>query len=637
MDSMKRLIKESGIRDINNIAKRYKKAKIYFHQDLDGVTTALAMKNYLEQQGIEVVDAEIIQYGDKEFAIKKPEGEGEVMPVLVDFAHGKPMFVIHTDHHDTQAGAEETKATSFKASRSNVETISQSVSPKEIFPSEDLLLISIVDSANFAQFDITPEMVMNYLFRLDKDESLKKNKMMLGLVINKLLLSYKNKPRFLEDIVLTAKPSLLSILNTIKKISGEKGFASPEEMTKNKEAYVERQKENPSVQKIGRIITQYGLGSMTKPGAYDRYTPFRNNPDADFLVTGFPMGMVQASCNPFKKERALKGVDLGEIKDEVLEMFSSELLSQKITFGDIKKIAEMGANNESVGFTFKDMVALYGKAPSFKIEGGGKLYEILEDVSKKLYKKLSERQREVLDRVSVNGLDIIKANSGGHKCITNISGLSFLYRTKTKEKNEREEYQPILNYSGNNNFVNDIKNKLKKFGSLTDKQVDAALKQIEKETGIDQTPKKEKDVVNRKYTDLVKDIQNEFVKILNNKINNQETITESKKEKVTIESLFKKHISGKKLLSDKQWEAIMNKLDCIEDNRGQWDYPGKCTMINSKHITMKDVKYPVLGIDEKGHYEYMIPEKEYTFKGKKVFEIPYIGKYKSLIKKILDF
>lgn len=34
---MKRVIlKESGIRDINNIAKRYNKAKIYYHMDLDG-------------------------------------------------------------------------------------------------------------------------------------------------------------------------------------------------------------------------------------------------------------------------------------------------------------------------------------------------------------------------------------------------------------------------------------------------------------------------------------------------------------------------------------------------------------------------------------------------------------------------
>jgi soluble cytochrome b562 len=112
------LLKESGIRDINDIAKRYKKAKIYFHQDLDGVTTALAMKNYLEQYGIKTVDSEVIQYGAKEFAIKKPEGSGDVMPVLVDFAHGKPMFTIHTDHHDTQAGVEQGTATNFKASRS---------------------------------------------------------------------------------------------------------------------------------------------------------------------------------------------------------------------------------------------------------------------------------------------------------------------------------------------------------------------------------------------------------------------------------------------------------------------------------------------------------------------------------------
>jgi hypothetical protein len=137
------------------------------------------MKNYLEQHGIEVVDAEVIQYGDKEFAIKKPEGHGEVMPVLVDFAHGKPMFVIHTDHHDSQAGVESDTATNFKASRSNVETISQTVSPKEIFPSDDIMVISTVDSANFAVNKITPEMVMNYLFKIDKDSTLKRNKIMI--------------------------------------------------------------------------------------------------------------------------------------------------------------------------------------------------------------------------------------------------------------------------------------------------------------------------------------------------------------------------------------------------------------------------------------------------------------------------
>ena len=182
---IKRMITESGLRDINALADRYQKAKIYFHQDLDGVTTAIAMKEYLAQYGIKTVDCEVIQYGDKEWAIKKPEGSGDVMPVLVDFAHGKPMFEIHTDHHDTQAGVDDKTATNFKSSRSNVETISQSVSPKELFPSDDLLLISTVDSANFAAQDISVDEVINYLFKIDKNKSIQRNKMAMGFVCNK--------------------------------------------------------------------------------------------------------------------------------------------------------------------------------------------------------------------------------------------------------------------------------------------------------------------------------------------------------------------------------------------------------------------------------------------------------------------
>jgi len=516
------LLKESGIRGIRELAKRYPKAKIYFHQDLDGVTTALGMKHYLEQNGIKVVDAEIIQYGSKEFAIKKLDAEGDTMPVLVDFAHGKPMFKIHTDHHDTQAGAEETKATSFKASRSNVETISQTISPKEIFPSEDITLISTVDSANFVPYEITPEMIMNYLFKYDKNESLKRNKMMMGLVTNKLLLAYKNKPRFLEDIVLNANPSLLSILNNIRKQVEEKGYAKPEDMIQNQKAYIQKRKEDPSVKVYGSVITQYGIGSASKAGSYDRYTPFRNNPDADFLVTAFPMGMVQASCNPFKQDRALKGVNLGEIKDEVLQRFEQELKNQKITFGDLKRVSEFDAERESVGFTFKDMMAIYGDVPSFKMDGGSKLAEILNNISDRLYRNLSDKQKSLLDRVSVNGLDVIKANSGGHKCITNISGINFIYRNKKGKSNDEipQELQSIANYTGENNFVNDIKAKLLRFGSLSEKQAAAAMNQIKKEglpTEVEQTES------SKSYVDLVKEIQNEFVQILRGYTEGKET------------------------------------------------------------------------------------------------------------------
>ena len=316
-----KLLRESGLRDINQLKKRYPKAEIYFHQDLDGVTTAVAMKKYLEDNGIDVVDAHVIQYGDKEFAIKKNDAQGDIMPVLVDFAHGKPMFVIHTDHHDRQAGAEDTKSTSFRQSRSNVETISQIVSPKDLFPSSDILLISTVDSADFARQNISPEDVVNYLFRVDKETSLQRNKMLLGLVTNKLLLAFKNKPGFLEGLVMDSEPSLMSILNNIKAWMRKTTSATPEQLQKNAQEYVQQMKGFPTV--TDNIIFQYGGGSMFKPGSYDRYTPFRNNPEADFMIMAWPLGLVQASCNPFKKERELKGVNLGEIAQEVLSKWKT--------------------------------------------------------------------------------------------------------------------------------------------------------------------------------------------------------------------------------------------------------------------------------------------------------------------------
>jgi hypothetical protein len=488
----KMLIKESGIRDINNLAKRYKKAKIYFHQDLDGVTTAIAMKNYLEQHGIDVVECEVIQYGSKEFAIKKPEGEGNVMPVLVDFAHGKPMFVIHTDHHDSQAGVEDDTATSFRHARSNVETISQVISPKEIFPSDDIMLISTVDSANFAVNKITPEMVMNFLYKFDKDSSLKKNKMMMGLVVNKLLLAYKNNPNFLETLVMKSKPTLLSILNNIKAMAKEQGYATVETMTQNQEKFLQARQKEGVIEKTGNVISQFGLGSMKK-GSYDRYVPFRLHPDADFLVTGLggQVGMVQASCNPFKEERALKGVNLGEIKDEILEIFKPELEKQVLSFKIIKKIAEREATPESVGFTSKDMMALYGKMPSFDPE-----------------------------KQTINGYDFLKANSGGHKCITNISGINFLYSgyDKPYTKDLPVETLPIAFYEGSNNFIKDIRQKLLRFRKLSEKQIEVALNQMKRE-GIDvENVPNQKEA--RTYSDLVREMKDAFVDILNKKIEN---------------------------------------------------------------------------------------------------------------------
>jgi hypothetical protein len=223
----------------------------------------------------------------------------------------------------------------------------------------------------------------------------------------------------------------MNLVTNIKRIMIEKGYATVPELQKNKEGYIDQMKNHHNVKIEGNIIVQYGGGSMMKPGSYDRYTPFKNNPDADFLVIAWPLGLVQASCNPYKKERELKGVNLGEIAQEVLAKWETQLQERQIPLSTIKWISEgsKGFGPESVGFTFKDFVALYGN--NFKTMENGK--EHLTQIGKMMeipFTELSEEEMKMLDGVTINAWDLIQANSGGHKCITNISGLSYLGRSK---------------------------------------------------------------------------------------------------------------------------------------------------------------------------------------------------------------
>jgi hypothetical protein len=267
---------------------------------------------------------------------------------------------------------------------------------------------------------------MNYVFKFDKDASARRNRMMLGLVTNKLLLAFKSKPEFLETLVMESKPSLLNLFLKIREIMAEKGYADVGSLERNKAAYVDKMKDYPEVK--GNIIVQYGGGSMMKPGSYDRYTPFKNNPEADFLVIAWPLGLLQASCNPFKKERELKGVNLGEIAQEVLSKWENKLKERKVSLSTIKHISETSIKEGSVGFTFKDFAAIYGEK-FLDMDKGAKYLSEIKYLMEKPTSELTEDEWSKLDQIEIPTWDIIQANSGGHKCITNISGLNYLGRS----------------------------------------------------------------------------------------------------------------------------------------------------------------------------------------------------------------
>ena len=220
----------------------------------------------------------------------------------------------------------------------------------------------------------------------------------------------------------------MNIYQNIISYAKEKGFASPEEMAQNQAGYIKSQKESKNLTLDGNIIVQYGGGALFKPGSYDRYTPFKIYPEADFLVIAWPMGLVQASCNPFKKDRALKGVNLGDIAQEVLKEIEPQLKEHMIPISVIKRIGETKAEYDSIGFKTSDLFALYKDHLQNMPSEGSQYYDMAVSIIDTPWDNLSEKQKGVLDKITVPAWDVIQANSGGHKCITNISGLNFFSR-----------------------------------------------------------------------------------------------------------------------------------------------------------------------------------------------------------------
>src|ERR1035437_3243955 len=270
------------------------------------------------------------------------------------------MFSIVTDHNSSQSGEVTGSSTLFKPSRSNAEIITGELGP-DIFDPRDIELIKTVDSADFHSKGITPEMVQKSIFKFDREQSAEKNRFIMGFVVNRLLLAYKNKritvtsldgkndhvnKNILECLSMDSSPSLYSMYNNLRhyinsaKTHDKLGrLATQETIAKNLEAYVGRMKTFSGLKvddKYG-IAVQYGGGVMFDPGSYDRYTVFKNNPNIQFNCIVWPMGLIQVSCNPFK-EKLLKEINLGAIAKEVLEEKYKATFSRiNVSVWDIKK------------------------------------------------------------------------------------------------------------------------------------------------------------------------------------------------------------------------------------------------------------------------------------------------------------
>lgn len=455
MDKLKTLL-ESGIRNINKITEGKKWVDIYFHEDLDGVTTAIGMKKYLEDYGIKLRNCYVIQYSTQ-YKVKKPSGEPDVITALVDFSNGNIGYTIHIDHHSGQKGVSPETVTHFRKAPSNVETISGVISPKDVFPPEDIKWINMIDSADFFKYGIKPdELIVSQPEFTDNTDD---NKRKMLLATNRILLVYKNSNNLMVDTVKQAEPSIISLYQTVKKLS--KNFPDIQNIDKNAQKFQkELTQDQPGIKFYDNGLLVVNSFSMERNiGAYDRYAMFKAYPDTVVKIQQFP-GMIQITKNPFKKSV----LNIQGITNSILAKYKKYLDPIRIGVAKIKGSNVFEEKPYQMGFKYKDLLNLYGgKIDGLTKDNEPKVKELLD----KPYQTLSQEDKDWLNtNFTVSLWDLIEANSGGHPTIYNIAGLMNI----TNEMEEKTHIKEKL-----------IKDLIKKFSGELEK-ITQPLTEIQAQT-----------------------------------------------------------------------------------------------------------------------------------------------------------
>jgi hypothetical protein len=138
--------KNKGKREING---SYKNVMLYTHDDLDGIYSAIAIRNHLEKQGYTILGYGIVNYQD---GWKYTTLHKDLINVAVDYASDHEYVDIYIDHHGEAFGTDNKKFSVKTATCSAYEGILLQCG----IPMCSNLLepIDMVDSAKYVHYNV---------------------------------------------------------------------------------------------------------------------------------------------------------------------------------------------------------------------------------------------------------------------------------------------------------------------------------------------------------------------------------------------------------------------------------------------------------------------------------------------------
>jgi len=192
-----------------NKGKTGKDVCLIFHDDLDGVVSAIIMKEYLIKQGFNIVQYGLINYQESWQAFSL---NSKLITVALDFAEDLEGVDVYIDHHGTFLEGEQKNKTSKKTDTgSAAEGIAQQIGVP--FSKDTKDWIDMVDSAKYDDYGVDIRDILDFdLTAILKD---KKAKLRFAGAFNQLLKRGDHKT-FIEVVHSSKQVSIYNLFRLFK-------------------------------------------------------------------------------------------------------------------------------------------------------------------------------------------------------------------------------------------------------------------------------------------------------------------------------------------------------------------------------------------------------------------------------------
>jgi len=192
------------------LGKPGKKVMLYFHDDLDGIFSAIAIKKYLLSKGFVIVGYGVVNYQEGWDVI---ELNDQYINVAVDFAEITDGIDVYIDHHgEFQEGADLKGKHAVKTkTRSAYEGIMDQLG----LPVDSMVMdvISMIDAAKYDDFKVKWTDLLTW--DMDYFKQHKSPKLMLAGVFNQYL-KRSDYRTFIEVVDNATEPSIYQIISLFK-------------------------------------------------------------------------------------------------------------------------------------------------------------------------------------------------------------------------------------------------------------------------------------------------------------------------------------------------------------------------------------------------------------------------------------